>query len=61
MTVKIDKYALREYKGNYYVFNRADGGRIVLIEGVSEEFGEMLGEAILKELNTGKYEDDSDD
>ena len=60
MTVKIDKYALREYKGNYYIFNRVYGSRIVLIEGVSEEFGKMLGEAILKELNTGKYEEDEE-
>ena len=57
MTVKIDKYSLEEYKGNYYIYNRANGKRIISIESPNQYFNKALGETILKELNTGKYEE----
>lgn len=55
MTIKIDKYILREYKGKHYIFNRVHGDRIISIEEKSTSFNKALSEAILQELNTGKY------
>lgn len=57
MTVKIDKYSLEEYKGYYYIYNRANGKRIISIESSHQYFNKALGETVLKELNTGKYEE----
>ena len=57
MTVKVNKYTLEEYKGNYYIFNRVTGNRIISLEERNSKFNKKLGEAILQELNTGKYEE----
>ena len=57
MTVVIDKYKLGEYKSKYYIFNRETGHRIISIEENNKYFNKLLGEAILKELNTGNYEE----
>lgn len=57
MTVKIDKYYLGEYKGKYYIFNRVTGQRIISIEEKNQYFNKAIGEAIIKELNTGNYEE----
>jgi len=56
MTIKIDKYHMGEYKNKWYIFNRANGKRIISIESLDPVFNEKMGKAILKELNTGEYE-----
>ena len=58
MTIKIDKYyLLGEHKGNYYIFDRTFGNKLVSLESSNQYFNKKLGEAILKELNTGNYEE----
>ena len=57
MTVKIDKYRLR-HENNYSVIINLDTGYIIVkLELMKKISREKLAEFILKELNTGKYEE----
>ena len=57
MTVKIDKYRLR-HDNNYSVIVNLDTGYIIVkLELMKRISREKLAESILKELNTGKYEE----
>ena len=57
MTVKIDKYRLH-HDTNYSVIVNLDIGYIIVkLELMKKISREKLAESILKELNTGKYEE----
>ena len=57
MTVKIDKYRLH-HENNYSVIINLDTGHIIVkLELMKKISREKLAESILKELNTGKYEE----
>ena len=56
MTVKIDKYESREYKGNYYIRDRLTNRDIISFGSLNHDLNKALCELVLDELNTGKYE-----
>ena len=57
MTVKIDKYRLHHDKNYSIILNLSTGYTIVKLELMAEIPRKKLAESILKELNTGKYEE----
>ena len=57
MTVKIDKYRLHHDKNYSIILNLSTGNAIVKLELMKEIPRKKLAESILKELNTGKYEE----
>ena len=57
MTVKIDKYRLHHDNNYSIILNLSTGHTIVKLELMKEIPRKKLAEFILKELNTGKYEE----
>ena len=56
MTVKIDKYKITRCNKEYMIINRVINRIIIKFMTPDEQTNKTLAELVLKELNTGKFE-----